>query len=181
MKKLLFVISVAISCIVIQASNSPAHAPHDVVVDIQLSPAFSSDKTIFALVYWKLLSSTDGGYEWHFPSRGLCSHHKISLALSPAFSFDKTLFVSCVDGEIHRSQDAGQSWIRCSGGLPKLGRFVYLVTSPHFSRDHRVLALDAQGDIYQTEDGGEQWKRVFHQKCTITAFDWVDQSCHVWY
>jgi len=173
-KKLLVVISVAVSSIVVHASKSPAHAPHDVVADIQLSSTFSSDKTIFALVYWKLLRSTDGGYEWHFPSRGLCSHHKISLALSPAFSFDKTLFVSCVDGEIHRSQDAGQSWVRCSGGLPKLGRFIYLVTSPHFKIDHTVLALGAQGDIYQTEDGGEQWKKVFHQKCTITAFDWVD-------
>jgi photosystem II stability/assembly factor-like uncharacterized protein len=173
-KKKLAVISFVMSFIFIQTANSLAHVPHDVVADIQLSPTFSSDKTIFALVYWKLLRSTDGGYEWHFPSRGLCSHPKISLALSSAFSFDKTLFVSCVDGEIHRSQDAGQSWVRCSGGLPKLGRFIYLVTSPHFRIDHTVLALDTQGAIYQTEDGGEHWKRVFHQKCTITALDWVD-------
>ena len=178
-KKLLIVISIAVSCIIIRVSQSPAHAPHDVVADIQLSPTYSSDKTIFALVYWKLFISTNGGYDWHFPSRGLCSHHKISLALSPAFSIDKTLFVSCVEGELHRSRDAGQSWVRCSGGLPRLGRFIYLLTAPHSGTDHTVVALDAGGTIYQSQDGGEHWKRVFEEHCTISAQDGVDNRIMV--
>jgi len=172
--KKLVVISSVIIFIFLQTADSLAHAPHDVVADIQLSPTFSSDKTIFALVYWSFLKSTNGGYEWLSQSKGLCSHPKISLALSSSFSIDKTLFVSCFDGEVYRSQDAGQSWVPCIGGLPKLGQFVDLVTSPHFGRDHTVLALDAQGAIYQSADRGESWERVFHQECTITAVEWVD-------
>ena len=169
-KKLVLISSVVIF-IFFQTDNSLAHAPHDVVVDIQLSPTFSSDKTIFALVYWTFLKSTNGGYEWFTQSKGLCSHPKISLALSPSFSIDKTLFVSCFDGELYRSQDAGHSWMPCTNGLPKLGQFIHLVTSPHFGRDHTVLALDSQGAIYRSEDRGKSWKRMFQQECTITAVD----------
>ncbi len=151
-----------------------AHVPHDVVVDLELSPAFSRDKTIFAIVYWKIFRSIDGGYEWHRQSRGLCSHGLISLVISPTFSIDKTLFVSCIKGEVYRSQDAGRSWTLSSNGLANLS-FVSLVISPRFGTDHTILALGSQGEIYQTEDAGENWKRVFHQELNITAMDWAGE------
>jgi len=165
-----------------------AHVPHDVVVDLKVSPAFSLDKTIFTIINWNLFRSTDGGYEWYCQTRGLCHHALMSLAISPEFSVDKTLFVSCAKGEVYRSQDAGRSWVRSSIGLANLSTFVFpaispqfgtdhtvfLAISPRFRTDHTVLVLDYRGDIYKTEDAGESWKRVFHEACNITAVDWVD-------
>ena len=71
-------------------------------------------------------------------------------------------------------------WIRCSGGLPKLGRFTYLLTSPHFSRDHRVLALDTQGIIYQTEERGGRVEKSFSPNLLLLpSIGWIILSCLV--
>lgn len=159
-----------------------AHVPHDVVVDLKLSPSFSRDKTIFAAVRGTLLRSVDGGYGWHRLSKGLCSHAPQSIAVSPAFADDKTLFVSCIAGEVYRSHDAGSTWVHAHNGLvhqniadlalADLGH-TSLALSPQFATDHTVLLLDDRGSIYRTSTKGENWEKVFHQSENITAVDWV--------
>ena len=159
-----------------------AHVPHDVVEDLKLSPAFSRDKTIFAVVRGRLLRSVDGGYGWHRLSKGLCSHAPKSIAVSPAFAVDKTLFVSCLVGEVYRSHDAGRTWVQANNGLvhysisdlelADLGH-TSLALSPQFATDHTVLLLDDRGSIYRTGDRGRNWERIFHQTVNITAVDWA--------
>ncbi len=159
-----------------------AHVPHDVVVDLKLSPSFSHDKTIFAIIYWSLFKSTDGGYNWYRQAKGLCPHEPMALAISPAFSLDKTIFVSCIKGDIYRSQNTGQSWSLVRTNTDITGDnncFVHLSISPLFGTDHTVLALNSKGSIYQTVDGGENWKQVFHKELEITAVDWAGKRIMV--
>ncbi len=156
-----------------------AHVPHAVVMDLKLSPSFSHDKTIFAIIYWSLFKSTNGGYNWYRQAKGLCPHEPMALAISPAFSLDKTIFVSCIKGEIYRSQNAGQSWSLVRSNADITGDnncFVHLSLSPLFGTDHTVLALNSKGRIYQTADGGEIWKQVFPKELEITAVDWVGKG-----
>jgi photosystem II stability/assembly factor-like uncharacterized protein len=153
------------------APRALAHVPHDVVGDIKLSPAFSRDKTIFAIVRGTLFRSVDGGYEWRRQSRGLCPQKKTALAVSPAFAVDKTLFISCHNGGVYRSQDSGLSWVRRSNGLPNLN-VVFLAISPRFETDRTILALGSSGDLYRSKDAGKNWERIFQEEGSITAIDW---------
>jgi photosystem II stability/assembly factor-like uncharacterized protein len=160
-------------CLLAWNSTSHAHYPHDHVLDLELSPSFSHDGTIFSIIYFNLLKSTDGGINWYRQAKGTCSHPLIELAVSPDFSRDKTVFLSCMLGDIYRSQNGGQSWIQVKAGIPGSNkRFIYLAISPHYRTDHTVLVLDL-GEIFQTKDQGENWSRVFNNnELNITSVDW---------
>lgn len=167
-----FAVCVLTSFMFVAASlDAFAHIPHDVVMHIELSPAFSQDGTVFAIIRDVLFRSTDGGYEWQRLSRGLYGCWPTALAVSPTFPVDQTLLVSCRGGQVYRSQDGGQSWTRYGQGLAEED-IILLATSPRFAADRTALALGSQGHLYRTNDGGESWPRVLDDASAITALDW---------
>jgi len=152
------------------APYAVAHVPHDVVTDLVLSPAYSSDRTVFAIVRGNLLHSTDGGSSWRLLTRGLESV-PTSLQVSPDFTRDATLFAGSERG-VYRSRDAGAHWQECNRGLPKQRSIASLAISPRFAKFPVVLAMTS-GGIFRTLDAGEHWKLVLPIESDVTALDWT--------
>ena len=147
-----------------------AHSPHDVVIDVELSPDFESDRTAYALldgylpIWGNLFKSQDGGATWTRIERGLDNQHEISaVAVSPQDK--KTLYLSTLGDGVYRSRNEGESWNRLNRGLdsPNLN---LLAIAPDSS--DLVLAAGTEGGLYLTENGGD-WSSVLPEKPKITA------------
>ena len=82
-----------------------------------------------------------------------------------------TMFVGYENCEIHRSDDAGERWIR----LPVSVRFPEITTAPGANPAKRVLQMDASvnqpdhlyaaievGGTIRSTDGGEHWENLSH-------------------
>jgi photosystem II stability/assembly factor-like uncharacterized protein len=153
------------------APRAVAHFPHDVVSDLAVSPAFSNDRTAFAIVRGNLLGSTDGGRRWRRLSRGLGLSTPTSIQVSPIFAQDQTLFAGSPTG-VYRSRDAGLNWRSCSRGLHELD-IARLVISPRFATLPVVLAVTSQGSVYRTVDACEHWTVVLPVGSNVTVLDWA--------
>jgi photosystem II stability/assembly factor-like uncharacterized protein len=150
-----------------------AHVPHDVTNDLKVSPNFSADRTIYAIVRNVLFKSTDGGLEWRRQSRDLCNHRLTALAISPDFQADSILFVACEEGEVYRSENGGNRWVRCATHFTSpVSAFAM---PPKFDEESVVLAMVTGGTIYQTKDGGKKWNCVVPNELKVTAIDWSGQ------
>lgn len=96
-----------------------AHSPHDDIFDVELSPTYKQDQTLFIIVRGNLLKSEDGGLSWKRSINGL--DHKSRLYSLAIFSqFKKTLFLSSLGDGIYKSQDGGVSWRKANQGLEEL-------------------------------------------------------------
>jgi photosystem II stability/assembly factor-like uncharacterized protein len=138
-----------------------AHAPHDEIRAILLSPTYFHDGTVFAIVRSNILRSVDFGHSWRRLTRGLGPYSFSDLAISPTFAIDRCLFAASDDGGIFRSCDAGISWAPINHGLTDL-RLTFVSISPTFQNDHRLIALDRTGKLYATTDSGDHWNCVLH-------------------
>jgi len=156
--------------VLISAPYAVAHVPHDAVTDLVLSPAYSSDRTVFAIVRSNLLRSTDGGKNWRLLTRGLESV-PTSLQVSPDFTRDGSLFAGSERG-VYRSRDSGVNWQACNRGLPKQRGIALLAISPRFAELPVVLAVSS-GGVFRTVDAGEHWRLVLPIESDVTALDWA--------
>ncbi len=103
------------------------------------SPAFATDRTVFAVDgHGLLLRSTDGGGTWQEVSRiapiGGASDADVYLSISPAYPADPTLW-AVVEGSVaYRSTDGGLTWEEFDPGVPLAGA-VRLVPGPNYPDD----------------------------------------------
>ena len=144
------------------SANAAAHSPHDVVIDLEISPTFSVDQTLFAVIIQsehELLSrSTDGGLTWSAIGITPLIHGYQDLSFSNDFANDGTCFLATNNAGIWRSTDAGDTWQRINAGLASLkGRDV--AVSPNFSVDQTVVAITLTG-VYRSTDAGDNWTLV---------------------
>jgi photosystem II stability/assembly factor-like uncharacterized protein len=149
-------------------TDALAHAPHDEVRAILLSPAYLYDGIVFAIIRCNILRSTDFGYTWRRLTQGLGPYSFLDLAISPTFAVDRCLFVASDGGGIFRSNDAGLSWVAMNCGLPDR-RIAFIATSPKFQTDHRLIAVGCAGQLYATNDAGDNWYSVFHDVTGVSA------------
>lgn len=141
------------------APSLAAHAPHDEVALVALSPSFATDGTAF--IQGRLTDrlvlgrTTDHGKSWTI-LRAACVGQKLTdLALSPAWSSDHTMFAATIKGGVWRSTDGGLTWTGSTAGLP--GPTVNAIAvSPRFTIDHTVLAATS-GGLFRSTDGGVTW------------------------
>ena len=134
------------------------------VVEIELSPNYASDQTIFVITEMfggnpsgVILKSVDGGINWEYirldSSSGTDSFGTLSgIAFSPDYVNDQTVFVGDHIGNLFKSTDAGVSWqfINRPDTLP-----LKLTISPDFTEDRILFA--AHGGVLKSTDGGESW------------------------
>jgi photosystem II stability/assembly factor-like uncharacterized protein len=150
-------------------SDSLAHTPHDVIQSFEVSPFYQADRTIFAIVFDRLLKSTNSGHSWKQISRGLDNeYHLSSIAISPSFSSDSTLYLSSDGDGVYKSIDGGLSWHHVSTTLTHLNVGLMAI-SPAYSVDHTLFAAGTEGGIYRTTDGGETWRQILDDNIKITA------------
>ena len=142
-----------------------AHAPHDDVFALDLSPTYHHDKTIFAIVRGTLLKSTNEGSTWKRIVKGLDNKFQLySLKFSPR---NKDLLFMCSRGDgIYKSQDRGNSWFKVNNGLDTLS--IDLISLSSKSADI-VFAAGTEYGLYQTKNGGESWSKILDRNARITA------------
>ncbi len=146
---------------------------HRSIRAVAVSPAFSSDSTMFAGGPDGVYKSVDGGETWRHSIEGLDNPRVLALAVSPAFATDATLLAGVSDG-LYRSTDGGSSWERVSAGLTG-ATAANIEFSPGFERDSTVFAgmlgkrvisymwgalryVTPPGGIFRSTDGGVTWE-----------------------
>jgi photosystem II stability/assembly factor-like uncharacterized protein len=137
---------------------APLWRLHNVV----FSPDFANDGTIFSATWVRIVKSSDRGASWRevtvSPPPSDDHLRQFVLAVSPTFASDQTLFAATRQGEIFRSERAGEAdtWTRVS----RLGERVRsLAVAPEGASD-RVLYAGTVVGVYASTDGGRTWKEA---------------------
>ena len=155
-----------------------AHGPHDVVIEVELSPDYDRDQTAYYLldsylpVWGNLFKSEDGGDSWKKIENGLDNRHElVSLAVSSQSK--QILFLSSLGDGIYKSQNEGASWVKVNRGLETLSIDLVAI-SPHFS--DLVFAAGTDHELYKTENGGASWNQIMTGESKITALAFAPEQ-----
>ncbi|NEO30174.1 MAG: sialidase [Symploca sp. SIO3C6] len=142
-----------------------AHAPHDDVECVEISPTYDQDQVLSIIVRGSLLKSTNGGSSWQRIVKGLDNQARLS-SLSISAQNNKIIFLSSLGDGIYKSKDQGDSWSKVNNGLDNL-TIDLISISP--SCAEIVLASGKEKGLYITKNGGESWKQVIGDNNKITA------------
>ncbi len=86
-----------------------AHTPHDVIVDVAVSPTFASDSTVLTISDNRVLRSTDGGRHFRETLAGLDA--TVSMArFGFAPSKPRVVYLTSRGAGVYRSDDGGLHW-----------------------------------------------------------------------
>ncbi|MEA5510295.1 YCF48-related protein [Crocosphaera sp. UHCC 0190] len=153
-----------------------AHRPHDVVDQLELSPNYDKNQTLFIIVRGNLFKSQDGGNSWERLWKGLDNFDNL-VALSISSQNDNVLFTSSLYGGIYKSQDGGQSWEKVNNGFDLAKTKIDLLAISPYS-DQVVLAADSNQAVYKTDDGGKTWIPILDNKnqTKITTISFVNDQ-----
>lgn len=165
--KIFLIVILAVTGCLIGSPVAYAHRPHDVIEQLEISPNYHQDKTIYIIVRDKFLKSEDGGKSWYRIFRGLDNTYDFS-DLSISSQNEKILYIATpVDG-VYRSEDSGLSWVKKNQGLEAAKITLLSVAS---QSPNVVLAADQEVGLYLTADGGNSWRRVMdNAQITTIAF-----------
>ncbi|MGK7953935.1 MAG: WD40/YVTN/BNR-like repeat-containing protein [Crocosphaera sp.] len=169
--KCCLILLLSLSVLLLEVPKVHAHRPHDVIKQVEISPNYDDDRTIYIIVREKLLKSVDGGKSWYRVFRGLDNTFNFS-SLSIALENPKILYISASKDGVYRSQDGGLSWGKINQGLDNQS-INLLSVSPH-SADF-VLATAETGGLYLTKDGGKNWRSVISD-LQVTAISFAEDE-----
>ncbi|MBN1425644.1 hypothetical protein JXA88_13900 [Candidatus Fermentibacteria bacterium] len=111
-----------------------------------------------------LLKSVNGGLTWQQLTNHI--HYAMTgIAMDPQVR--GRLYVSG-DQQVTRSDDAGETWMQTSGGLPPSLGVYCVAVSPH---DSLVLLCSNDNGIYRSGDGAATWHQVDAHDSKRIAFN----------
>lgn len=155
------------------------------LMEIEFSPSFQEDHTLFSGSIGRLLKSTDGGDSWEqinvrydsmlkkliyklrsFGINGLqyLSKQEKSLVYptvfspSPDYASDKTLFFGTRWHGMYSSDEHGQNAQNIWGNTN--GAVTSLSLSPDFPADHTIFTYIREDGIFKSSDSGDTWHKV---------------------
>jgi photosystem II stability/assembly factor-like uncharacterized protein len=132
-------------------------APINRLTNVQFSPDYVNDGTMFTAGHTSLLKSTDRGSSWTamrvVPPEA--TQQLFVVAVSPAYATDRTVYVGSTFGTIFRSTSGGAAgtWTRL-GSVG--GKVRSIVLSPDFPADP-VLYAGSSTAIFKSVDAGLHW------------------------
>jgi photosystem II stability/assembly factor-like uncharacterized protein len=138
----------------------------EVVRALAYSPAFDTDRTLFAgsASYQPggtrggLFVTHDAGGTWRALGHSTGVLDVLSLALSPRYPADPTIFAGTSRG-LYISRDSGATWRHDQQGLPHGGDIAALALSPAYAADHTLFAGGTQG-LYASINRGASWQPI---------------------
>lgn len=143
------------------AGSARAHAPHDVVDAVAISPDYAQDRTVIAAVQLTehrfIARSTDGGKSWFEIGTPAAEKGILSLEISPDFANDQTVFAGTLKGGVFKSIDAGNTWTEMNVGL-RSPAIHQVSLSPDYANDATLFAATEVG-LYRSTDGGGTWAK----------------------
>lgn len=149
-----------------------AHRPHDLVTEIELSPDFNDDKSLYIIVRNNLFKSIDKGDSWQRIYYGIDTKYPLSsVAISPE---DKNIiFLSSYGDGIYQSQDNGKTWQKKNKNLDNLN-LSDIKISPQ--NDSILFAIGNEKDLYKSDNRGETWTKVISDKTKITSLNFAPEN-----
>jgi photosystem II stability/assembly factor-like uncharacterized protein len=154
---------------IVDVDIANAHAPHDDVGDIAVSPAYAENQTVFAIVRGKLMRSTDRGRTWVEIVRGVGGETQVLARVAVAPSDERVVYLTTRGDGVLRSEDGGTTWRLANRGLANLD-LQEVAVSP-VSPDVALTAGGVFGGLFRTEDGGASWSAVGDfERVTSLAF-----------
>ena len=155
--------------------------------DIELSPTYMSDHTVFSGASGRLLKSMDRGRTWirndlslhpwkrkisgmlakvglvDFAKRVLPPSDRrppypTRIAISPTYSADSTLFFGTRSHGIFRSLDGGETSAALWNSQGEA--IVELALSPNYKNDQTVFTSVRGRGVYKSDDGGITWNQT---------------------
>jgi photosystem II stability/assembly factor-like uncharacterized protein len=148
-----------------------AHTPHDDVQDLEISPHYDENRTVFAIVRGNFFRSTDGGENWQRELRGLNNPVGLS-ALTLSTANEAVLYAGAHNAKIYKTENGGDSWFDVTSNLDATTLHL-LVAAP--ATPDVVLAVDEVGTLFRSENGAESWNVIDgtaldNKQLTIVAF-----------
>lgn len=162
------VLSVALMLSLSVKEAAFAHIPHDTIEELEISPTYPQDKTLFITIRNNLLRSKDGGASWQRIVKGLDNY---SATIS-SFTFppgNNSVFLSSRGAGIYKSQDNGSSWFKVNNGLNNL--YVDLLDASGSEVVFAAASTATKNGLYKTKNGGKNWYQVINSKSRITAIN----------
>ncbi|MGQ0594346.1 MAG: WD40/YVTN/BNR-like repeat-containing protein [Gammaproteobacteria bacterium] len=153
--------------LIAMGQTADAHTPHDVISEIEVSPSFEQDGTLFTIVRDNLCRSLDGGRTWKRLVNGLDSP-SIYSSLSVSVHSAHHLFLSTLGNGIYGSTDRGASWAKVNNGLSTL-RIAIVVMSSDPSNQVAWASANGTGKVFRTVNGGASWSTVKSGSSPFTA------------
>jgi len=121
--------------------------PTLLIRNINLSPNYANDQTVFANTYGSgNLWSTDGGTTWTFQNEGMDIAYTDPSGLSPNYANDGTAFVGNADG-LQKTTDYGGTWTLLQGGLGGPTYIRGIGISPNYALDSTLLIGTRNGPV----------------------------------
>jgi photosystem II stability/assembly factor-like uncharacterized protein len=144
-----------------ELSSGNMYAPIRRLHNVAFSSDYANDGTIFSAYGLAILKSTDRGASWKQITVGPPAPggelRQFVLAVSPSYASDQTVFAATRQGEVFRSEEAGEAdtWVQV-GHFGVDERVRSLAVSPDYSRD-RILYAGTVAAVYTSANGGATW------------------------
>jgi len=133
-----------------------------------LAIARSDPARLYAGTYFQAFGTRDAGRSWNqlycrrlpggpLASRGLDLKRVHAIVCDPV---RRNRLYLCCEGGLWRSDDAGQSWQRCTAHLDVHGNCVQAVVDPREPNTVWAATDAADGAVSKSNDGGRNWRPV---------------------
>jgi photosystem II stability/assembly factor-like uncharacterized protein len=163
-------LSRCVAALLLVAIGAPAgaHSPHHVIDDLEISPDYARDSTVFVLIYTYLMRSDKGAGSWRQLVNGLDTPYILTdVEMSNDFASDQAVFVATEGSGVYKSDDRGESWSAFNAGLSQknIGKLLTAV-----SGDNQVLlAAGVSRGLFASATGTPDWRRVMSDDVQVTA------------
>jgi len=150
-----------------------AHSPHHVIDDLELSPDYATDTTLYVLVHNYLLRSNDRAGSWKPLVAGIDTPFVLTdIEISGQFASDDTVFVASGGSGVFKSTDRGDTWQRFNAGLtqPDIGKLYTMEDGG----DSLLLAAGSSHGLFASSASDAGWVRVLSDDVQITALGHID-------
>ena len=124
------------------------------VNELQFSPNYANDQTIFLGKTTGFYKTTDNGSFWRHIN---VWNPKWGYFVYPAPNKDsKDVFTATYNSGISRSHDGGDTWQ--SGNVGITSAFANsMALSPNYAEDQTIFVVDIATGLYRSKDGGRTW------------------------
>ncbi|MGI9602441.1 MAG: VPS10 domain-containing protein [Acidimicrobiales bacterium] len=127
--------------------------------NVEFSPDFANDNTIYSATWTHLLVSNDAGLSWqtHFVDDAPADTQlrQFIIALSPQFDADGTMFLGTRQGTVYESTDRGADQTFTAVGSVD-GHIRTMVLHPDFATTPTIFAAADTG-VFRSTDAGRSW------------------------
>jgi len=125
---------------------------------VAISPAFASDRTVFAGVPGGILRSFNGGENWDVVQLPSPPPMVSALVISPDYAHDGIVLAGTVEDGVFSTSNRGGNWVAWNFGLLDLNT-ICLAISPGFAQDE-TLFVGTDSGIFRSTNGGRAWREV---------------------